>query len=1229
MIRKILFILFVLFASGGLYAQSGAIKGKVLDGETGEAIPFANVIVELNGNMMGGGVSDFDGNYTIKPLAAGSYTVKASYVGYNSLQINDVIVNNDKIRFLDLSMNASTQAIEQIDVIAYTVPLIDKDNTQTGGTVTSEEISKMAGRSAASVASTVGGVYQEDGTVKSVRGSREDATVYYIDGVKMRGSGNLPKASIAEVSVITGGTPARYGDVTGGVINIVTKGASRTFFGGLEMTTSKFLDDYNSNILAANLSGPILTRTIVNPDNAADVRKEPLVGFFIAGEYQFTQDPRPSSVGFWKVNDDILDSISRTPLERDNEAVKPTASYLTAKDFENVKVRENVAYQQAVLSGKIDIQPMKNLVITLGGTFQSDNGNYLPGNSKGSIIGSASSDNPYTGILNYNNNRNVTSSTYRLYGKLTHNLSSVDQDDKDNTSIIKNAYYSIMADYSKYQDNTWDERHKDNLFEYGYVGKFTTYQTPTYAYGYDTTLQKFGYLMNAIQDTLVTFESSDVNSELSRFTEMYYDFYGNPQNQSEILGGGGLLNSYTPDPIHALATVPGVPYGRYNKTDNEQFRVSAQGAADLNNHEISIGFEFEKRTDRYFSSAPRNLWLLARQNMNSHIQELDFANPIAGTIEGTDIYNDTINYNRLWNGAAQSLFDFKFRDSKDMATTGTNWVDIDSYDPSELSIEYFSPDELFNNSSSLVGYSGFDAYGNKTSGSSSFDDFFTQTTTYRDKNNREISYYSREIAPFEPIYWAGYIQDKFAFNDLVFNVGLRIDGYDANQKVQTDPYLTFTSYKVMDNYGLIANTDVPANINQEATVYVDNSADPNRIVGYRYESQWYDATGSEVSDFRTLYPSGQAEPYRTAPNDQVGGNSFLKAFKDYDPDINVLPRISFSFPISDEALFFAHYDWLAKRPSSFQSRLNPIELLYINQLATNEFVNPNLKSEKTIDYEFGFQQKLNNKSSLKMSAFYREQRDMVQLIYLTGAYPINMKTYGNIDFGTIKGFTMTYDLRRTSNIQVKVSYTLQFANATGSDANTARSLINAGQPNLRATLPTDFDQRHAFSILADYRFGSGNNYNGPKWFGADILADAGVNFTINSGSGTPYTPRDVETGTTVGSINKSIMPWRTTIDMKIDKSFTLNFGEGENSRQADLNFYLDVSNLLNTQNVMGVYATTGNPDDDAVLSSTSGQSNISRANSEQSYIDYYTMMLDNPAHYNLPRQIRLGVLFSF
>ena len=144
MLRKTLLVASVLLISYGLFAQSGALKGKVADIESGEAIPFANVIVELNGNLVGGGISDFDGNYTIKPIPPGKYTVKSSYVGYNSLEMTGVVLKADKFTFVDLKMTASTQELEVVQVIGYKVPLIDKDNTQTGGTVTSDDIAKMS-----------------------------------------------------------------------------------------------------------------------------------------------------------------------------------------------------------------------------------------------------------------------------------------------------------------------------------------------------------------------------------------------------------------------------------------------------------------------------------------------------------------------------------------------------------------------------------------------------------------------------------------------------------------------------------------------------------------------------------------------------------------------------------------------------------------------------------------------------------------------------------------------------------------------------------------------------------------------------------------------------------------------------------------------------------------------------------------------------------------------------
>jgi len=153
-------------------------------------------------------------------------------------------------------METTAVTLETFEVIDYKVPLISKDQTSTGATVTSEEIQKMPNRSAQAVATTVGGVYSRDGEVGSIRGQRAENTVYYIDGIRVTGSTALPESSIEQVSVVLGGIPAQYGDATGGIINVTTRGPSRSFGMGIEAQTSQFLDYYGYNRVGLTLNGP-------------------------------------------------------------------------------------------------------------------------------------------------------------------------------------------------------------------------------------------------------------------------------------------------------------------------------------------------------------------------------------------------------------------------------------------------------------------------------------------------------------------------------------------------------------------------------------------------------------------------------------------------------------------------------------------------------------------------------------------------------------------------------------------------------------------------------------------------------------------------------------------------------------------------------------------------------------------------------------------------------------
>ena len=353
-----------------------------------------------------------------------------------------------------------------------------------------------------------------------------------------------------------------------------------------------------------------------------------------------------------------------------------------------------------------------------------------------------------------------------------------------------------------------------------------------------------------------------------------------------------------------------------------------------------------------------------------------------------------------------------------------------------------------------------------------------------------------------------------------------------------------------------------------------------------------------------------------------------------------MPRISFSFPISDEALFFAHYDVLTQRPGS--NYTNIYTYYYFDQIS-GAISNPSLKPSQTIDYELGFTQKLTNSSSMTITGYYRELRNMIQLYRYTGAYPKDYTSYSNLDFGTVKGFTASYDLRRTGNVRLRASYTLQFTNATGASTTTMSSLIAAGVPNLRSTFPMPWDRRHQFNIVLDYRFGEGKDYNGPvtkrenkkpiQW-----LANTGASLTVNGGSGTPYTaaknitsPISPSTNILNGSMYGSRLPWSFRFDLRVDKDINLKLGgkNGKEGRNAYMNVYFQVLNLLNSKNIMGVYNATGNPDDDGYLSAPEYQREIQIQRDPQAYRDLYSLYVNYAGHYSQPRQIRFGVIFNF
>lgn len=1253
MIKKLFNLaVILLFSTAYIQAQSGlgTLKGIVKDDKTGKAIEAAKIYLLTGTTNKGNAMTDENGEFQINGILPGTYDVKITLRtgGYQDALEQGVIISSDKITFLEkltLSMPENEITKDEVKVTRYKVPLIDKDGGASGATVTREDIGRMPVRSAAGVAQSVGGVNTNEGSgAISVRGSRSDATYFFIDGIKVRGSTNLPKAALEEVSVITGGVPANYGDVTGGIISVTTRGPSAVYFGSIEAVTSGFyfkgadpngydgkvfgFDKYGYNLLEGMLSGPLWMQK-----DSTGAKTRPRLGFLISANLTDELDNRPLAGGGWRVKRDVRDSLLANPLRPTSTGFGTfhNALFLRETDFEKVPWRMNSRNTSISGQGKIDVNTGPSVNVQFGGSM-----NYFNGAAY-SYAGS---------LLNFTNFGQSKGLDYRAYGKISQRFSNDNKNSK-----IKSANYTLMVDFSKTMRDSYDPKHMYNIFNYGHVGTFKTRRTPSYEF--NDNLQRWEH--NGFRDIEVEFTPSETNAALAAITTQYYDIYqgapfGHYENLFQIQQGNALRNGDAPQSVYGIWSNIGSPYNGFGKFENDQFRITGAGSLVIGNHSVSLGFEYEQRTDRGWSNGdqgPTAIWSIARQLMNFHIRELDYT---TGVITDSGSFK-AITYDRLNSGYAhlnngefggqinndnQSFFDYNVRKALNLNTGGNDFVDIDMYDPSMYNLGMFSPDELMNQGNSFVSYYGFDHTGKKVRGTTDINKYFNDF----DENGN----YRRFIGAFQPTYMAGYIMDKFAFRDIVFNVGVRVDVFDANQPVLKDPYLFYNARTVKEAKALKTNdpgqyawVDIPESMGDDYVVYVNDISNPTAINGFRNGAEWFNAVGTTVEDPKVIQGAGGIAPWLLNPGQTSPDAS---AFEDYKAQVNVMPRVAFSFPISEKASFFAHYDILTKRPTS-GFRFDPYEYQYI-QSRSAVINNANLKPETTIDYELGFQQVLGATSSLKISAFYREQRNNVQLINMFMAYPASYKTFGNRDFGTVKGMTIAYDLRQTGNVRMTANYTLQFADGTGSDATSMAAFINAGIPNLRNIFPYSFDQRHAFAITFDYRYGEGKDYNGPSIGDFNILENTGLNIFTNIQSGYPYSAQTFITDEGIGNLNAGIsgtvngsrMPWTYRLDMQLDRNITISHkskdAKGKDKdKVSNLNIYIRATNLFNQFNVLGIYRATGNWDDDGYLAAAASQTSIQNQTDEQAFRDYYAMKVNNPFNISIPRTIRLGVKYDF
>lgn len=273
-----------------LYAgTTGKLVGTVTDAVTGDPLIGANVLIE--GTNLGA-AANVNGRYTILNIPPGIYSVRISYLGYESLIVENVQIIVDQTTELTVQIRPHSIEVDEVVVVAQK-PMIQKDLTSSISVVSRDKIESLPVSSFTELLSLQAGVVGS-GSRLHVRGGRSNEVAYLIDGMYVKDpllgglATQINNDAIQEMSLLSGTFNAEYGNALSGVVNIVTRDGDETIGGRIEVRTSEFgikrYADLLETRINGSLSGPFFTK---------DIR------FFVSGE----QDKRGSYLPFGYNND--------------------------------------------------------------------------------------------------------------------------------------------------------------------------------------------------------------------------------------------------------------------------------------------------------------------------------------------------------------------------------------------------------------------------------------------------------------------------------------------------------------------------------------------------------------------------------------------------------------------------------------------------------------------------------------------------------------------------------------------------------------------------------------------------------------------------------------------------------------------------------------------------------------------------------------------------------------
>lgn len=235
------FSVLVLLFSQTIFAQNNFITGRVIDSRTQEPLIGVNIVVNELQNA--GASTDADGKFRIK-VPVGSYSLKASFVGYTTVIKTDVIIRTANEANILIKMNESAVQLNQVTVRADYFDNAQKENDLSTVILGPEEIRRSPGSAQdfMRILQGMAGVsFSNDQTNELiVRGGAPDENLTIFDGMEIHSTNHYPNEYnsggpinminvdlIEDIQFSTGGFISKYGDKLSSVMNVTSREGTR------------------------------------------------------------------------------------------------------------------------------------------------------------------------------------------------------------------------------------------------------------------------------------------------------------------------------------------------------------------------------------------------------------------------------------------------------------------------------------------------------------------------------------------------------------------------------------------------------------------------------------------------------------------------------------------------------------------------------------------------------------------------------------------------------------------------------------------------------------------------------------------------------------------------------------------------------------------------------------------------------------------------------------------